>query len=156
MGKAIKSVGKIVGKAFNSSLDTASGGIYSKVTGASSYLNDASQKLFGTDYANVVAAAATITAGTLIGGPVGGIAAASAVGYNVMQTEQNVKTKEAAARAKADAEEADREREILRKQALLASQKSMTARKAAAGAVSNKLKNTFQSVLGDEEEKLGG
>ena len=53
-------------------------------------------------------------------------------------------------------EQANREAEILRKQALLASQKSITARKSAASAVANRLKNTNVSYLGGDEEKLGG
>lgn len=60
----------------------------------------------------------------------------------------------AQARAEANAAAAERESEILRKRALLASQKSMTARRAAAGAIVNKLKNT-SGYLGEDEEKLG-
>ena len=87
----------------------------------------------------------------------GGLAAASALGTIQQQQAASKMAKEqraAEAQARADAENAARESEILRKQALLASQKSMTARRSAAGAIANKLKNT-QTYLGSNEEKLG-
>ena len=88
--------------------------------------------------------------------------AAAGIGASAYGTMQQAKiAKEASreqaaaiAKANAAAESAARESEILRKQALLASQKSMAARRAAAGAIANKLKNT-KTFLGSEEEKLG-
>lgn len=100
------------------------------------------------------AAAGGVSGSTLA---MGGLAATSALGTIQQQQAASKMAKEqraAEARARADAEAAARESEILRKQALLASQKSMTARRSSAGAVANKLKNT-QTFLGNEEEKLG-
>lgn len=71
-------------------------------------------------------------------------------------SQESAKEQRAAqARAEANALAAERESEIMRKQALLSSQKSMTARRATAGAIVNKLKNTT-GYLGEDEEKLGG
>lgn len=101
------------------------------------------------------AAAAGGISGTTLA--MGGLAAASALGTIQQQKVASKIAKEqraAEAQARADADAAARESEILRKQALLASQKSMTARRSAAGAIANKLKNT-QTNLGSDEEKLG-
>lgn len=63
----LKKIGKALGKAVNSSLDFASGGTFSKVTKASSYLNDISKKLTGNDYFSNSA----LTVANILGGDVG-------------------------------------------------------------------------------------
>lgn len=104
------------------------------------------------------AAAAAGSGGLSLGAALGlgavGLSAYSGIMQNKAMKEMYSEQSNAEARARADAEAAARESEILRKQALLASQKSMSARRAAAGAIANKLKNT-QTFLGSEEEKLG-
>lgn len=92
-------------------------------------------------------------------GSTAGMAAVGAGAYAGLSASQaqtlQEKAEKAQAQAQAQAEQAERESTILQKQALLASQKSMTARQATAAQVANKLKNTTSGVLGDEEEKLG-
>lgn len=98
--------------------------------------------------------------GAAAAGSAGGIAgtiAAGVGGYQSNQAEESYERQSAAQeRARTDAYNAQREADILQKQALLASQKSLTARKSTAAQVANNLRNTSQSILGDEEEKLGG
>lgn len=174
MGKAIKKVGKAVSKTvsgvghevkdvYNSDLGRAL--TYAAVAVAAVYTGGAALGAMGVGGLGATAAAAgggltgAMAAGASAVGTAGLVAGAVGAlsGHQSYQAQvQQEKAEAAEARATAQAEAADRESEILRKQALLASQKSMTARKAAAGTVSNKLKNTSQSVLGDEEEKLGG
>jgi len=104
-------------------------------------------------------AGATSATGAGIGAGTAAIASGSTyLGYKQMVDVQKAAKDQARAilQAQQSSEQANREAEILRKQALLASQKSITARKAAASAVANKLKNTNVSYLGGDEEKLGG
>lgn len=99
------------------------------------------------------AAASASTAGTAAA-----IGGAGYLGYKQMEDAQKAAKEQSRAilQAQQASEQANREAEILRKQALLASQKSITARKSAASAVANRLKNTNVSYLGGDEEKLGG
>lgn len=108
---------------------------------------------------------ATATGAATAGGAAGGLSSGTALSLGALGAStiyQGVQSKrmadqqaKAQARAEANALAAERESEILRKRALLASQKSMTARRATAGAIVNKLKNTT-GYLGEDEEKLGG
>lgn len=99
-------------------------------------------------------AGTAMSAGTKLALGALGLSAASSVYGTVEQKKAAKAQARAQARAEANAAAAERESEILRKRALLASQKSMTARRAAAGAIVNKLKNT-SGYLGEDEEKLG-
>lgn len=107
-----------------------------------------------TAIVDTTAAGSGMSTGTMLGlGAIGTSVAGTA--YQTIEAKKAAKQQAAAqARAEANAAAASRESEIMRKQALLASQKSMAARRATAGAIANKLKNTTTS-LGDEEEKLG-
>lgn len=104
--------------------------------------------------AETAAGSGGLSLGTALGLGAVGLSAYSGIMQSKAMKEMYSEQSNAEARARADAEAAARESEILRKQALLASQKSMSARRAAAGAIANKLKNT-QTFLGSEEEKLG-
>lgn len=112
-----------------------------------------------TDAIGYAATAAALPFAMGLGGTTalaaGGFAGTQYLGYKQAQDAQNAQ-QQAQARAEANAIAAQRESEIMRKQALLASQKSMQARKSAAGAIVNKLRNTNVSLLGEDEEKLGG
>lgn len=104
-------------------------------------------------------AGATVATGAGIGaGTAAAIGGTGYLGYKQMEDAQKAAKEQSRAilQAQQASEQANREAEILRKQALLASQKSITARKSAASAVANRLKNTNVSYLGGDEEKLGG
>ena len=116
---------------------------------------------FGATAAGETAAAGTTATGAGIGigaGTAAAIGAGTYLGYKQMEDANKAASAQQRAilQAQQASEQAARESEILRKQALLASQKSITARKAAAGAVVNRLKNTNVAYLGGDEEKLGG
>lgn len=104
--------------------------------------------------ATTAGATGGVSTGTALAG--GSLAlSAGSTAYQAYEAKKAAKAQSRAqARAEANAAAAYRESEIMRKQALLASQKSMSARRATAGAIANKLKNTTTS-LGDDEEKLG-
>lgn len=140
-----------------SSAGTAAGGASGGASGAG-----ASGAGAGASATSVGAGAGTtgaaagggISSGTALAGGALALSAGSTI-YQTQQAKQAAKQQaEAQARAEANAASAARESEIMRKQALLASQKSMAARRATAGAIANKLKNTTTS-LGSDEEKLG-
>lgn len=57
--KAVKQVGKVVGKTANSVADVFTGGAFSKVTKADSYMNDLTNSIFGKDYGDTMLGAVT-------------------------------------------------------------------------------------------------
>ena len=165
MGKAWKGIKKGVKKVGGMLED-----VYDSSAGrALTYAALAALAATGVGLMFAPAGAAAAAGGGIMGGISAGATAAGAtavtsaaiaggtMGHQSAQAEQSMERQEAAqAQARADAYNAQREADILQKQALLASQKSLTARKSTAAQVANNLRNTSQSVLGDDEEKLGG
>ena len=132
---------------------------YAAIAAAAVYTGGAALGAIGAGGTGALATGATATGGALTSGTamgVAGMAGASAGAQSAATEKAEMKQEAAEAKARHDAQVAARESEILRKQALLASEKSMTARRAQAGSISNRLRDTRGTLLGDEEEKLGG
>lgn len=135
MGGVVKAVTKPLSSLAGSKNPLIRGLTYAALAAATVYTGGAAMGLTG-------AALATTTATTAAGAGMSGVSSAQA--------------DRAQAKAMAESKRAERESEIMRKQALLASQKAMSARQSTAAVIANKLKNTTTGLLGDEEEKLGG
>lgn len=134
----------------------ATGGMAAGVGGASAGLGSA-----GTAGTASAAAGGTAAAGGISGttAAMGAMAATTAAQtYMSQRAAQQQAREQAAAQAEAQrqAEQAARESEIMRKQALLSSQMSLSQRQNQATAIANKLRNTNVKTLGGEEERLGG
>lgn len=159
--KGVKKVGGMLEDVYDSDIGRAL--TYAAIGVAAAWTGGAALGALGITSAG--AAAGGGMAGAMAGGAAaaggaaglaGGLSGAT-MGYQSSQAEASMERQEAAqAQARTDAYNAQREADILQKQALLASQKSLTARKSTAAQVANNLRNTSQSVLGEDEEKLGG
>lgn len=152
--KGVKKVGGMLEDVYDSNIGRAL--IYAAVAGVATWgLGAAIGGLGGFAGSSALT---TVGAGLTSGTAIGSAAVAGGMsGHQSVQAEESMERQEAAqAQARADAYNAQREADILQKQALLASQKSLTARKSTAAQVANNLRNTSQSVLGEDEEKLGG
>lgn len=159
--KGVKKVGSMAEDFYESEIGRAV--TYAALAAGAIYTGGAALGAMGLTGAGAAAGgglAGAAAGGGAAAGSMGGIAtaiAAGSMGSSSAQAEQAAEEQAYnQAVARQEAYQAQRESEILRKQALLASEKSMTARKAAASTVANKLKNTSGMLGDDEEEKLGG
>lgn len=112
----------------------------------------------GTSAAVGGGAAAATGGGSLLtaGNIMGAASAAQGVVSYISSQDQAKEQARAQQRAQDQAAQAQRESEIMRKQALLTAQMSVGQRINHAAAVANRLKNTNTSSMGGDEEKLGG
>lgn len=164
IAKPFKAVGHAASSFYHSSIGRAL--TYAALAVAAVYTGGAALGAAGLTTAGAAAGggmAGAAAGGAAAAGGMAGIGAGIAGGMSGAQQQMSIDAANkqerqqvaAEARAQAESERAYRDSEILRKQALLASQKSMTARKATAGQIANRLRNTSQA-LGDEEDTLGG
>ena len=152
--KGVKKIGSMAEDIFDSDIGRAL--TYAALGAAAVYTGGAALGAAGITSAGAAAggglagAAAGGSAALGAGAVAGGITGA-ALGYQSASAESAALEQKGIRQAQ---QEADREADILRKQALLTSEKSLSSRMSTAAAVSNRLKNT-STKLGDDEEKLG-